>query len=129
MSFDPYAAGEKAIEVLKNERGGALNEQGVMIITGDDSFSLKRARENFRIVYWVDDNKYYYPVWQFAYGAPMTDIRTVLQIFKSYDYWRVMRYFLAPRIELGDSPLNLLEAGEVNKVLDHAKRHFREETW
>ena len=57
-------------------------------------------------------------------------IQDVLQMFRSADEWRVMRYFLTPRDQLGGrTPLALLRSGEVAKVLAHAAAHEQENTW
>lgn len=57
-------------------------------------------------------------------------IQEVLQTFNSADEWRVMRYFLGPRKQLeGRSPLDLLRAGEVQTVVNHARAHAAENTW
>jgi hypothetical protein len=57
-------------------------------------------------------------------------VQEVLQTFRSADEWRVMRYFLAPRHQLdGRAPLDLLRAGEVEKVVAHAKANAEENSW
>jgi hypothetical protein len=74
---------------------------------------------------------YFYPHWQFRRnGALLSGVAEVLQIFCSKDQWRLMRYFLAPRNQLNDRrPLDVLRAGQIAKLLAHARRHADENTW
>jgi hypothetical protein len=83
-------------------------------------------------VFWRNaKHDFHYPKWQFTEsGALLHGVPEVLQTFRSQDEWRVMRYFLGPRGQLADrTPLDLLRAGEVEKVVAHAKLHGEENTW
>ncbi len=88
-------------------------------------------RREFKVVYWRAKGAYRYPKWQFdAAGTLLPGIQDVLQIFKSNDEWRVMRYFLGKRRQLDERrPLDLLREGEIGRVLAHARLHFEDNTW
>ena len=88
--------------------------------------------ESGHVVTWTDkQGEPRLPRWQFdATGGMVTGIRQVLEIFRSRDEWRVMRYFLGLRVALDNKrPLDLLRAGEVGRVVSHARTHFEDDTW
>ena len=94
--------------------------------------TLHKRRAEHRIVYWRDaKHAFHYPKGQFTpAGAVLPGVQEVLQVFRSDDEWGVMSYFLGQRRQLGDRrPLDLLRAGEKDKVLAHAKVHADENTW
>lgn len=130
--FDPLQAGREVVQQLQKEEGGAwtgaeLNDQFRLTPA-----TLHKRRSEHRIVSWKDArNRFHYPKWQFNdAGALISGVQDVLQTFQSLDEWRVMRYFLAPRHQLDDrTPLDLLRAGEVDKVVAHARAHAEENSW
>ncbi len=131
-TFDPYAAGERLVEELKATEGGAWTGQELQKRFKLTPATLHRRRKEHRIIYFRDGrHDFHYPIWQFTPGGAMLPgIQEVLAKFQSRDEWRVMRYFLGKRAELGDRrPLDLLRDGEREKVLAHAKIHAEENTW
>ncbi len=130
--FDPYAAGKRLAEELKEVEGGAWSGAELQARYGLTSAVLCRRRKEYRILYWRDArHEFHYPRWQFTHtGALLPGIQEVLQLFASADEWRVMSYFLGKRQQLGDRrPLDLLRAGEQDEVVNHAKLHADENTW
>ena len=84
------------------------------------------------IVFWkTAKGAFRYPRWQFAKkGNLLPGIAETLNIFQSDDAWRIVRYFLTVRQQLGNRrPLDLLRAGEIEQVLAHARIHSSENTW
>ena len=70
-----------------------------------------------------------FPKWQFSQNGLLPGIVKVTENFRGSDPWEAMLYFLAQHRSLdGKSPLDLLRAGEVGKVLRHAKE-YSEKTW
>jgi hypothetical protein len=131
-TFSPESAGEKIVAEMQMAEGGAWPDAELRKKFNLTSAVLHRRRKEHRIIYWRDArNDFFYPRWQFTEaGALMAGIQDVLQIFRSQDEWRVMRYFLGPRKQLGGQrPVDLLRAGEVEKVLAHAREHGSENTW
>jgi hypothetical protein len=107
-------------------RGNELNKLGLTPAT------LHGRRKARRIVYWRDARHvFFYPRWQFTEAwALRPGIEKILKIFNSADEWRIMHYFLSPRRQLdGKKPLDLLRAGEVEKVISHAQNNFAEGSW
>jgi hypothetical protein len=130
--FDPLEAGRKGVTQLQEAEGGWWSGGELREKFGLQPATLHKRRAEYRIVSWRDaKNQFRYPKWQFnEAGALWPGIREVLQSFHSSDDWRVMRYFLGRRGQLADrTPLDLLRAGEVEKVLAHAKLHAEENTW
>lgn len=130
--FDPFEAGQKAVAQLQEAEGGAWTGAELEHHYDLSPANLHKRRAEQRIVWWKDaKNQFHYPKWQFNdAGALLPGVQEVLQTFRSLDEWRVMRYFLGPRNQLADrTPLDLLRAGEVEKVVTHAKVHAEENTW
>jgi len=131
-AFDPIEAGRQAVEAMKKAEGGAWTGAELQKCFALSSAALHKRRTTYGVVYWKDaKNRFFYPKWQFnEAGALLPGVQKVLQIFHSSDEWRVMRYFLGKRTQLGDlTPLSLLRAGEVERVVAHAKLHVEENTW
>lgn len=130
--FSPRTTGEKIVAQMQKAEGGAFTGTELEQEFSLTSATLHRRRKEHRIVFWRDaKHDFHYPKWQFtATGALLPGVQEVLQIFGSHDEWRLMRYFLGKRQQLGErSPLDLLRAGEINKVLAHARVHAEENTW
>ena len=130
--FDPYAAGERLVKELQAAEGGAWTGQELQGRFNLTPATLHRRRKEHRIIYWRDArHEFHYPQWQFTpAGALLPGVQEVLQTFRSDDEWRLMSYFLGQRRQLGGRrPLDLLRAGERQKVLSHAKIHAEENTW
>jgi hypothetical protein len=129
---DSREAGLRLVAEMQKAEGGAWSGSELATRFGLTPATLHRRRKEHRIVSWRDArHEFYYPKWQFTNaGALLPGIQDVLQTFRSADEWRVMRYFLAPRDQLGGrTPLALLRSGEVDKVLAHAAAHEQENTW
>lgn len=130
--FDPEQAGREVVAQLQNGEGGAWSGQELAARFKLTPAALHKRRKEHRIVAWRDAmHHFHYPTWQFTpVGALLPGVRDVLQTFRSLDEWRVIRYFLAPRHQLDDrSPLDLLRAGEVDRVVAHAKSDAEENSW
>lgn len=131
-TLDPAAAGERLVEELREAEGGAWTGAELQAQFALTPAVLHRRRKEYRILSWRDaQHAFHYPRWQFTgNGALLPGMQEVLQTFRSDDEWRLMAYFLGPRRQLGDArPLDLLRAGEQEKVLAHATLHAEENTW
>lgn len=130
--FDPEEAGRQIVAEMQRAEGGAWTGAELAAHYGLTSAALHKRRIEHRIVWWKDArSRFHYPRWQFdSAGAPLPGVQDVLQTFESADPWRVMRYFLVPRHQLGNrTPLDLLRAGDFQTVAAHAKLHGEENTW
>jgi len=129
---DRLKAGAAIVASMQQAEGGAYSSAQLGELLNLSAAVLHRRRNEHRIVYWRDPkNAYFYPRWQFnEAGALLTGIQEILQTFNSQDEWRIMRYFLGSRHQLGGRrPLDLIRAGEIEAVLAHAQTHAAENTW
>lgn len=130
--FDPHEAGLALVRQMQKAEGGAWTGAELHVRFDLTSATLHRRRAEHRIVFWRDAKEnFHYPKWQFTpTGALLPGLQEVLQTFRSADEWRVMRYFLTPRQQLDHQPpLALLQRGEQDKVIAHARIHGQENTW
>jgi hypothetical protein len=125
--FAPELPGVEVVESLKKAEGGSW--KGTTLPRNPEE--LSRMRSEFQIVAWSDGKGYQYPKWQFkrSSGGFLPGIQEILQILKSSDEWRVMRYFLDHREMLEGRILDLLRAGKVNEAIAHARLNFAQNTW
>ena len=132
VRFDPDVAGHDLAVRMQETEGGSWTGTELERRFGLTPATLHRRRKEHRIVFWRDAlHEFHYPRWQFTpTGALLCGLQEVLEVFRSQDEWRIMRYFLGPREQFGGRrALDLLRAGEVGKVLAHAKTHAAENTW
>lgn len=132
VGFDPDERGRELAAEMQKAEGGSWTGAELETRFGLTPATLHRRRKEHRIVYWRDPvHEFHYPKWQFTpAGALLCGVQEVLAVFASRDEWRIMRYFLGPRDQFGGRrALDLLRAGQVGKVLAHAKAHAAENTW
>jgi hypothetical protein len=132
QALAPHEAGQRVVIEMQAAEGGACSGTDLNKLFGLTAAVLHRRRKERRIICWRDArHDFFYPRWQFTdSGALLPGVREVLQIFNSDDEWRVMRYFLGVRKQLGNRrPLDLLRAEETEKVIAHAGHHGAENTW
>jgi hypothetical protein len=130
--FDPGEAGRKLAAQMQDAEGGAWTGAELLRTFKLTSANLHKRRSEYRMIAWRDaTHQFHYPKWQFTQaGALLPGVQSVLQIFRSSDEWRVMRYFLTAWRQLEDQrPLDLLRAGEVDRVVAHAKANGEENSW
>jgi hypothetical protein len=130
--FSPEKAGNEVVKVLQKSDGGAWTSEELRDKWQLTPATLHKRRKDFRMVFWRDpQNHFYYPKWQFTEaGSLLPGISEVLQVFKSKDEWRIMRYFLGKRAQLDEKrPLDLLRQGLLQNLLEHAIFHANENTW
>ena len=130
--FDPHDAGQRIVEELQTVEGGAWTGPELQTLFNLTPATLYRRRKEHRIIYWRDArHNFHYPKWQFTpSGALLPGIQEVLTMFQSEDEWRIIRYFLGKRAQLGgDRPLDMVHRGEKEKIVAHARIHAEENTW
>ncbi len=117
---------------LQMAEGGSWSAAELKRKFGIDPVDLCYRRFTRGIAFWKDaKGEFCYPRWQFtAKGALLPGIAEILAVFQSDDAWRIVRYFLVKRQQLGGRrPLDLIRAGEIEKVRAHAQLQFAENTW
>lgn len=120
------------VSTFQNAEGGAYSAKELSRQFDIKAAELHRRRSEYRIVYWREAKRVFlYPRWQFTEtGVLLPGIEEILQLFKSRDEWRVMRYFLGTRKQLGGlRPLDLLRADKAEVAFAHAQVHAKENTW
>lgn len=130
--FDPREAGLALVRQMQKAEGGDWTGAELQNRFALTSATLHRRRAEHRIVFWRDAKEdFHYPKWQFTpTGALLPGLQEVLQIFRSADEWRLMRYFLTPRKQLDNqTPLALLQRDKRDRVIAHARTHGQENTW
>lgn len=128
----PQTAGLDLVRQMQQAEGGAWTGAELAACFGLAPATLHRRRAEHRILFWRDAKEaFHYPKWQFTpTGALLPGVQEVLQTLRSSDEWRVMRYFLVPRQQLGgQTPLALLRREQTDKVIAHARVHGQENTW
>ena len=122
--------GAEARKELKAAEGGAINGKRAAHLLRTTEAAVRRRRRQHRVVAWQKGDRWFYPKWQFSGRGMLAGIEEILQVFRSDDQWRLMLYFLSKRHSLQQKrPLDLLRAGRVAEVLEHAKLHAQENTW
>ncbi len=125
VEFDPYAAGKLAVEEMKKTDGGAYSTIELQnLFPWYTNYCLQCARQNYRIIYWKDDENYFYPKWQFdVSGKCFEEIQIILGKFKSDDTWRVMLFFLSSRLSLnGKRVIDIIKNKELE--LEYLPRYI-----
>jgi hypothetical protein len=121
------------LKLVESDGGSCSLAQAAQRLRLPEEAILKHVKAS-RLVVWRDWREeslpYRFPGWQFEGSGLLPGIVKVLQVFRSADQWRVMLYFLSKRLSLGRKrPLDLLRAGEVGKVLQHARWTHEDGTW
>jgi hypothetical protein len=124
------ARGRRLRAQMARAEGGAMScRETARFLKMPESAVLKRWREH-RLVGWRRGKGVFFPRWQFTDRRLLAGIEDILQTFASDDHWRIMGYFLCTRLSLNKRrPLDLIRAGEVAAIVNHAKAYAREDLW
>jgi hypothetical protein len=124
------ARGKLVVKKLAAAEGGAISCEETARLLGIPEAAVKRRWRDFRLVGWRELNVLHIPVWQFSGKKLLPGIEDVLKIFRSHDQWRVMLYFLGPRLSLNRlRPLDMLRCGEAAEVIKHATAYDQDDAW
>ena len=88
-----------AVAEVRSRRGRCLVLVDLQNKFGFRADHLRRRRRQQKIIFWEDDHgDFFYPAWQFtSKGTLLQGIQDALEIFRSRDRWRIVRYFLTCR--------------------------------
>jgi len=115
---DAIKRGENAKQKLLAQRGKALTGNDVCRILSCSLLELDAMRQNNQVLGVLVNGEFVYPVWQFVDGKVLTGLDKVLEALKDDGTWTQMIFLLTGDIRLeGATPLERLEAGDVDKVL------------
>jgi hypothetical protein len=121
------ARGELARKKLTLAKGGPISCAETARLLGITEAAVIRQWHAHRLVGWEEGTAVQFPVWQFKGRTLLTGIEDVLQIFRSNDQWRMLRYFLGTRLSLNSGrPLYLLRRGQAAEVIRHASTYAEE---
>ena len=124
------ARGEVVRRKLAAGEGGSTSTARAARRLGVSQATVLRRWRRHRLIAWKHGIVVRVPVWQFSGGKMVSGTEEVLQIFRSEDQWRLLRYFLGKRVSLGGRrPLDLLREGKAAEVIAHAKRYAADNTW
>lgn len=126
-SIEPLAPalfrGAEARRRLLDEHGGTLTSDEVASILEITRQAVeKRRRAGSLLALSTGRHGYRYPVWQFDKSGVVPGLGDVLRALASHDEWMQAAFFLGKNPRLNDqTPIDLLKAGKLKRVLDAAE--------
>jgi hypothetical protein len=120
-----FIRGIESQRKLIEEHGGALSAEEVAQILGISRQAVdKRRRSRNLIALSTGRHGYRYPVWQFTKSGPLPGLEDVLQALEPHDEWMQIAFFVSDNPRLGgQSPINMLKAGKLERVLNAARAY------
>jgi hypothetical protein len=118
-----FIRGIEARRHLIDEHGGALTAEQVAQNLGITRQAVeKRRRMGKLLAVTTGRHGYLYPIWQFTKSGTLLGLEAVLGILAPHDEWMQTAFFVGQNPRLGDkTPLEMLQAGEIEKVLTAAE--------
>lgn len=120
---DPLAAaklrGVQRKQSLLNAGGGVLSAEEAAQLLGISRQAVDKRRKQGQLLGLVQGRRgYAYPAWQFENGRTIKNLEQALEALRGHDPWMQVAFFLNGNDRLdGKSPLELLRAGELERVL------------
>jgi|ERR1051326_7136538 hypothetical protein len=128
-SYEPLAPafirGLEARNQLLNEHGGTLTAEGVAGVLGISRQAVEKRRSVGNLLALTTGRHgYRYPAWQFTKSGVLPGLEDVLKALMAHDPWMQAAFFVGnnPRLN-GKSPLEMLQAGQLNEVLKAAEAY------
>ena len=102
--------------------GGSLSTAEVAARLGLSSAAVTKRRQTHRLVAFPLRGDWRYPVWQLTDHGVLRGVEQAWQALPldAHDLLSLARWFELPSTHLGSTPLELLRAGEVGRVVDAA---------
>lgn len=118
-----FIRGIDAKRRLIDDHGGALSAEQVAQNLGITRQAVeKRRRAGKLIAVNTGRHGYRYPVWQFTESGTLPGLEDVLGVLAPHDEWMQTAFFVGQHPRLNDrTPLDMLKAGEVERVLNAAE--------
>jgi hypothetical protein len=126
---DPLASaklrGVEAQQNLLKTSGGVLSVEETAQLLGISRQAVDKRRRQGQLLGLTQGRRgYAYPAWQFDKGRTIANLEKVLKALRSHDPWMQLAFFLNPNDRLGgDSPADLLRAGDVARVISAAQAY------
>jgi hypothetical protein len=118
-----FIRGIEAKRKLIEEHGGTLTAEKAAEILGITRQAVdKRRRAGTLIGLTTGRYGYRYPIWQFTQSGAVVGLEDVLTALASHDEWMQAAFLISknPRLS-GRTPIEMLKAGKLEKVLDAAQ--------
>jgi hypothetical protein len=117
-----FIRGIEAKQRLIADHGGTLSSEQVGQLIGISRQAVEKRRQAGKLVALeIGRHGYRYPAWQFHDSGTLPGLGEVLDVLNSHDDWMKTVFFVGKNPRLGDrSPVEMLKAGKLRKVLDAA---------
>jgi hypothetical protein len=112
-------------QLLSYQGRPAVNSTEVAHLLSVTSEEVRRQRAQHKLVAVVAANgRYLFPLWQFCDGVGIPGLPEVLAALEFPDEWTTLLFLRSgdPRLE-GDTPLERLQAGDIEAVVAAAKAY------
>ena len=126
---DPLAAaklrGVEGQQNLLKAGGGVLSAEEAAQLLGISRQAVDKRRKQGQLLGLVQGRRgYAYPAWQFENGRTIRNLEQALEALRGHDPWMKVAFFLNGNDRLdGKSPLELLRAGDSDRVLSAAAEY------
>lgn len=118
-----FLRGIEAQRRLLDASGGTLTAQEAGEVLGISRQAVEKRRKAHTLIgLTTGRHGYRYPAWQFTNSGVLPGLEDVLKALEPNDEWMQAAFFLGKNPRLGDrTPVEMLEGGEVTRVLDAAQ--------
>ena len=115
-------AGLRGKKELIEAEGGALTVEEAADALGLTRQGVDRRRRAGKLLALsMGKRGYLYPAWQFTQGGTLPGLEETLDVFQDIGPWAQLTWFISPNTRLGgESPLDMLRAGEIGRVVEAA---------
>ena len=117
-----FIRGYEAKHKLIEEHGGTLSAEKVGEILGITRQAVEKRRQMGKLLaLTIGRHGYRYPVWQFNESGSLPGLEQVLSVLAGHDQWMQTAFFVSRNPRLNNrTPIEMLERGEIERVLDVA---------
>ena len=118
-----FIRGVEARRRLLDENGGTLTAQEVGDMLGITRQAVEKRRTARKLVALnTGRHGYRYPAWQFTSSGSLRGLEEVLRVLAPHDEWMQVTFFVSRNPRLDEkTPIEMLQAGELRKVLNAAQ--------
>jgi len=117
-----FLRGYEAKRKLIEENGGTLSAEKVGELLGITRQAVEKRRQAGKLLaLTIGRHGYRYPIWQFNQSGTLPGLEQVLGVLSSHDQWMQTAFFVSESPRLSKrTPIEMLEAGEIDQVLNAA---------
>jgi biotin operon repressor len=117
-----FIRGYEAKHKLIEEHGGTLSAEKVGEVLGISRQAVEKRRQAGKLLaLTIGRHGYRYPVWQLNESGTLPGLEQALGVLSSHDQWMQTVFFVSRNPRLNNrTPIEMLEAGEIERVLNAA---------